>query len=65
MNVVDKNLKINVKIIKEGITFVAYSPGLKISGYGVSIEAAKESFKVVLSTTINYMIKNDSFNWIT
>lgn len=38
---------------EEGITFV-YSPALDITGYGVSEEEAKESFKITMGEFVSY-----------
>jgi len=57
MNFKFENLPIN--IFKEGDMYVAICSLLDISGYGNTIDKAKESFTIVFEETMNYLIEND------
>ena len=48
------NIKISVVQFKEDDAIIIYCPALDLSGYGVSVPEAKESFKTVLLEYIRY-----------
>jgi|688.fasta_scaffold81513_7 hypothetical protein len=52
-----ENLPIN--IYKEGEMYVVVCHLLDISGYGNTIDHAKESFGIIFEETMNYLIENN------
>lgn len=41
---------------------IIYSPALDLSGYGNTINEAKESFKIALEEFIRYTLNENTFN---
>lgn len=52
----DGNIKVtlDVYLFMEGDAYIAYSPALDLSGYGMSESEAKDSFSIVMEEYINY-----------
>lgn len=52
----DGNIKVtlDVYLFMDGDTYIAYSPALDLSGYGMSESEAKDSFSIVMEEYINY-----------
>lgn len=52
----DGNIKVtlDVYLFMDGDAYIAYSPALDLSGYGMNEAEAKDSFSIVMEEYINY-----------
>ncbi len=51
-------VSLDVYLFREGESFIAYSPALDLSGYGLSEDEAKDSFSIVIEQYISYGLSN-------
>lgn len=64
INISDKGINFSLFIVlfEEDGTQIAYCPALDLSGYGKTIDEAKQSFEIVLKNYLSYTIEHKTIN---